>query len=195
MTAPLNRDRFNKLIALAESDQDGEVLSAIRKAAAMARAAGLSLGEAVSIESDKSDFGSLAIREAMLSLELGQARALISELQRKLSSGAKQDQLDNAHAEGYQRGHKAGKAEAEREAWLEANKRIRDVEAELEAYKPSMDWVAIAERFAFKNQRGPRSPFAQGVLFRARTNRLTPTDQAELRKFAEPPKRGRKVTL
>jgi hypothetical protein len=47
MNAPLNRDRFAKLIALAESDHDGEALAAIRKAAAMARAAGLSLGQAV----------------------------------------------------------------------------------------------------------------------------------------------------
>src|SRR4051794_41175949 len=42
----LNRDRFLRVLALAESDKDGEALSAIRKAAAMARACGLSLGEA-----------------------------------------------------------------------------------------------------------------------------------------------------
>ena len=48
MTTPLNRDRFSKLISLAESPNDNEALAAVRKAASMARAAGLSLGEAVS---------------------------------------------------------------------------------------------------------------------------------------------------
>ena len=47
MTKSLNRDRFAKVLALAESPSDGEALAAIRKAAAMARAAGLSLGEAL----------------------------------------------------------------------------------------------------------------------------------------------------
>lgn len=43
-----NRDRFAKVLALAESDQDGEALAAVRKASEMARAAGMSLGQAVS---------------------------------------------------------------------------------------------------------------------------------------------------
>jgi hypothetical protein len=42
-----DRARFLKVLALAESGIDGEALAAIRKAAALARAAGLSLGEAV----------------------------------------------------------------------------------------------------------------------------------------------------
>jgi hypothetical protein len=42
-----DRARFLKVLALAESDMDGEALAAIRKATAMARTAGLSLGEAV----------------------------------------------------------------------------------------------------------------------------------------------------
>jgi predicted RNase H-like nuclease (RuvC/YqgF family) len=41
-----DRARFLKVLALAENDIDGEALAAIRKAAALARAAGLSLGEA-----------------------------------------------------------------------------------------------------------------------------------------------------
>jgi len=47
MTKRFDRERFAKLMALAESDNDHESLAAVRKAAAMARAAGLSLGEAV----------------------------------------------------------------------------------------------------------------------------------------------------
>lgn len=46
MTSTLNRDRFSKVLALAESSNDHEALAAIRRATGMARAAGLSLGEA-----------------------------------------------------------------------------------------------------------------------------------------------------
>jgi hypothetical protein len=47
MAETLNTERFVKLLALAESSEDGEALAAVRKAAALAQAAGMSLGQAV----------------------------------------------------------------------------------------------------------------------------------------------------
>jgi hypothetical protein len=180
MSAALNRERFVKLLALAESDQDGEALSAVRKAAAMARAAGMSLGEAVGTSPPDSS----AI-DPMVEFELTLSRRRISELERKLcTGGATEQQLEAATIKGYQRGHAAGKAEIEREVKMAADNRVREVEAELEAYRPVLDWLPIAEWFAHKNQRGTRVGFARGVLLRAGTNKLTAHDQAELRKFA-----------
>jgi flagellar biosynthesis/type III secretory pathway protein FliH len=140
MTAPLNRDRFMKLIALAESNQDGEALSAIRKAASMARAAGMSLGEAVGSHADGP---ANTLTSFMTEYELTLARARIAELERKLCMGANEAQLDAAHSRGYVAGHKAGKAEGEREVTMAANQRIRDVEAQLEAYRPALDWLPV----------------------------------------------------
>lgn len=193
MTTPLlNRDRLVKLVALAESSNDNEALSAIRKAAALARAAGLSLGMAVSNNPSNTD-AAATFRAAMAEASLASARRRIADLEQQISAGASEDQMEAAHAKGYQRGHAAGRSEMENEARMEASRRIREVEAELEAYKPTLDWVAIAENFAFKNQRGLKAIYAKAVLLRARTNKLTPNDQAELRKFSEKPKRGGKA--
>jgi hypothetical protein len=57
MATTLNRARFIKIIALAESTNGAEALAAIRKATALARAAGLSLGEAVQGNSSSDDQG------------------------------------------------------------------------------------------------------------------------------------------
>jgi len=187
MTAALNTDRFIKLLALAESDHDGEALVAIRKAAAMARAAGLSLGQAVARDTSPS------LDLTMAEIELTAARRRIADLERQLATGPDEARLDEAHSKGYQRGHKAGKAEIEREVRMQADRRIREMEAELEAYRQPLDWPTLAEMFAHKNQRGLNAGFAKGILLRARTNKLTPTDQAELRKFAEPKRRGKKA--
>lgn len=191
MNKPFDRTRFTKVLALAESEHDGEALAAVRKAVVMARAAGLSLGEAVGTGTDSDT--ALDLHALTLKLELSAARREIADLRRQLVGRTDEARLDAAHVKGYERGHAAGKAEGMREAKMEANRRVREVEAELEAYRAPMDWVELAERFAFKNQRGVAVAFAKGVLYRAKTNKLTPTDQAELRKFAAPPKRGRKA--
>ena len=49
MTQSFDRVRFLKLVALAESTNDAEALSALRKAADAARAAGMSLSEAAAM--------------------------------------------------------------------------------------------------------------------------------------------------
>jgi len=187
MTADLNRERFVKLIALAESDQDGEALAAIRKAAAMAREAGMSLGQAVGVDAEPPPVFTGA------DIELSMARLRIADLERKLAAGPDEARMEAEHIKGYQRGHKAGRAEIEREVRMVADSRIREVEAELEAFRQPLDWPTLAERFHHKNQRGLRAPFAKGVLLRAMTNKLTPADQAELRKFAEPKRGNRKA--
>ncbi|HLN23348.1 MAG TPA: hypothetical protein VK558_05120 [Patescibacteria group bacterium] len=174
----MNRDRFVKLIALAESNQDHEALAAVRKASEMARAAGLSLGQAVTSASGT------APRDYMAEIELTMARARIVVLERQLAAGADEAQLVTARAEGYGAGHKAGKAATDFEARGKAGQRIAELEAQLEAYRPSLDWLPLAERFVHKNQRGRNVDYAKFLLLRARTNKLTATDQAELRKFA-----------
>lgn len=182
MTKELNRDRFNKLIALAESDHDAEALAAVRRAAVMARAAGMSLGQAVASGTGADTTPSL--RLMTVEMELAGARLRIADLERRLAAGADQAALEEAHIQGYRRGHRAGVAEAEREARMKADRRIREVEAELEAYRQPLDWLDLAERFAHKDQRGTLSAYAKGILLRARTNKLLPEDQATLRKFS-----------
>ncbi|MEI8396294.1 MAG: hypothetical protein WCF85_16290 [Rhodospirillaceae bacterium] len=189
MNTSLNRDRFIKVLSLAESGNDHEALAAVRKAAIMARSAGLSLGQAVGNGTGADT--ATAFRAAMAEACLSSARSRIADLERQLAAGANETRLDQAHAKGYQRGHAAGRAAIELEVRMEANRRIREVEAELEAFRPALDWVQLAERFAFKNQRGPKVGFARAVNLRARTNKLTPNDQAELRKFAESGRGGK----
>ena len=189
--ATLDRERFLKILALAESDQDGEALAAIRKAAKMARAAGMSLGEAVDGGRDAdshSDF-----RTLRLEIELTTARATIVDLQRKLANGN-----DNAaYAKGFQKGQAYGSELAAAQLRQQAFQRVRELEAELEAYRPPLDWMDLAERFYSTFRRGAKAPFAKGVLYRASTNKLTPLDQTELRHFAEngrkPAKRRRRA--
>ncbi|MBF0392396.1 MAG: hypothetical protein HQL38_06915 [Alphaproteobacteria bacterium] len=165
----LNRDRFVKVIALAESDQDGEALAAVRRAAVMARAAGMSLGQAI---------------EGIAERPTSSLDALVSR--------SCEAQIEASRMEGYARGLKAGRKEAEAEMRDKASRRVQELEAELEAHRQPLDWMAVAEAFAFKHQRGFRSDFAKGILYRSRTNRLSAEDKAELRRFVEPPKRSKK---
>lgn len=84
-----DRARFLKVLALAESDMDGEALAAIRKAATMARAAGLSLGEAVESgePNNATDFhrGQVVRLETRIrNAERERLAARVEELQEKL---------------------------------------------------------------------------------------------------------------
>ncbi|TWB19208.1 FliH/SctL family protein [Nitrospirillum bahiense] len=176
----INRDRLLKLLALSESPHDGEALGAVRKAAAMARAAGLSLPEAMTAPvpvTPVADFEAQILR-----CELAACRRRLVDLEGRLAAGADGAQLEAAHAQGYRRGQEAGRIEGQ----MEANARLRELEVELEAYRPPLDWPALAERFAHKNQRGAQVAFARGVLMRARIGQLTLIDRAALRRFAAP---------
>ena len=114
MTALLNRVLFSKLIALAESDQDGEALSSIRKAAALARGAGMSLPQAmgvtISVKPDRAD----DLAKTMLQARLDEANLRILELERDQSQAAAK--IEAAFGQGYSRGHKAGLAVGRKEA-------------------------------------------------------------------------------
>lgn len=186
MTHQLNRDRFLKVLSLAESDHDAEALAAIRKAAAMARAAGMSLGEAVGGTEQDSLTG---LREMILETELAAARREIADLKRKASS----ERDDANFAKGFEAGKRYGAEQAGAEMKEQAFRRVKQLEAELEAYRAPLDWTELAERFYSKNRRGLKSPYAKGMLYRASINKLTPSDQAELRSFAaketRPPRR------
>jgi hypothetical protein len=84
---------------------------------------------------------------------------------------------DKAFSEGWQGGHSAGATLARREAEVaraEANRRIRELEAELEGYRDPLDWVRMADR----------ARCCQFTKYRPATNKLTAEDKAELRRFA-----------
>jgi hypothetical protein len=104
----LDRDRFCKVLALAESDQDGEALAAVRKAVSMARAAGMSLGEAVSSGEPESsfDFGAFAqaLKGEKENVRLKRLVAQLTEqLAAKVSRGAG---YQEGRLEGYEEGRK-----------------------------------------------------------------------------------------
>ncbi|WP_404379947.1 hypothetical protein [Caenispirillum salinarum] len=172
----LDRARFLKVLALAESDVDGEALAAIRKAAAMARAAGLSLGEAVEGVAFPD-----TLPADMLEAELILYRDRIAALERELAE-AVEDRDGRRRA--YRDGLAAGRAAAA--------DRVRAVEVELEAFREGMDWPALADRYHSGHRRGARGEYAKGLLYRASVGRLSADDQAELRRFATASDRKRK---
>lgn len=185
MSTTFDRARFVKLLALAESDVDGEALAAVRKAASMARAAGLSLGQAVDAGASTNASPSClpdSVRVNLLEMELDICRNHLAALQDELE---RTKTNDGSYRRGYDLGYRDGMAAANTAARAAADERVRALEAELEGYREGMDWPAVADRFHTKHRRGARSEYAKGVLYRATTNRLTPEDQAELRRFAE----------
>lgn len=178
MTAPLNRERLVKVLALAESDNDAEALGAIRRAATMARAAGLSLGQAV--EGNRPDCGRMdddSVRVALMESQLSLCRDRIARLERQLAEAG-------TDAGAYQRGLADGQKAAAVTARLEGDERVRDLERELEAFRAGMDWPALADRYHSRHRRGACAEYAKGLLYRASVGRLTADDQAELRRFA-----------
>ncbi|RJF81878.1 hypothetical protein D3877_17425 [Azospirillum cavernae] len=179
MSKPFDRAKFNKVLSLAESDQDAEALAAVRKAASMARAAGLSLGEAVN--GTDPDGGTVStLRTMMMEAELATARREIAELRRKTSGAGD----DATFQRGFEAGQRYGADRAAADLREQAFRRVRELEAELEAFRAPLDWLTLAERFYAKFRRGAKAPFAKGLMYRASVNKLMPADQAELRKFA-----------
>lgn len=179
MSKPFDRAKFNKVLSLAESDHDAEALAAVRKAAAMARAAGLSLGEAVN--GPDTDGGTVStLRMMVMEAELATARREIAELRRKTSGGGD----DATFERGFQAGQRYGADRAAADLREQAFRRVKELEAELEAFRVPLDWVDLAERYYAKFRRGAKAAFAKGLLYRASVNKLMPADQAELRKFA-----------
>ena len=192
MSAPLNHDKLGKLLALASSDNDNEALAAMRMAKKLLDGAGMDFKDVAErmskAKASTSDFDTL-----QADVDNFMLRRRVADLERQLAAGPDEARLLDERIKGYQGGFKDGRAAIEREVRIEANRRVREVEAELEAYRPQLDWMVLAEHFAHKNQRGPQAPFAKGILLRARTNKLTPVDTAALRKFAEPKHDGRKA--
>lgn len=179
MSKPFDRAKFNKVLSLAESDHDAEALAAVRKAGAMARAAGLSLGEAVN--GSDTDGGTVStLRTMMMEAELATARREIAELRRKTSGSGD----DATFERGFQAGQRYGADRAAADLREQSFRRVKELEAELEAFRAPLDWMDLAERFFAKFRRGAKAPFAKGLLYRASVNKLMPADQAELRKFA-----------
>jgi hypothetical protein len=180
-----DREKFQKLVALAESANDHEALSAIRAAAKLARAAGESLGEAVR-GSDAEPTSS--IHYGYLGEQLSKARDEIDRLKVRITE---------IGAEMYEAGRRATAGDlraALKERKDKKDEEIRRLELELEAYRAECPWPALAENYFAKNSHGPRKQYAYGLILRARTNRLQPEDHAELRRWNEArQKRNRKA--
>lgn len=175
----LDRARFIKILALAESDHDGEALAAVRKAAKMARVAGMTLGQAAEAGHD-GDGATLALNMALI--RAMEAERRVKELERAAAG---------FDPESYSRGFEAGKQRGRAEAFgpLEHERAgyrhcIEALEAELETYRPPLDWSALAKAF---DEEGARwgSAKAKALAARARKNALTIEDKVTLRHFAE----------
>jgi len=150
----LDRGKFGKILALGESPNDGEALAAIRMATKLARAAGMSLGEAV------------------------EAPALYKIHDTTRGAHTQADVLA-AFESGRQVGIRAG-AKEHRSA---LRTMVAKLETELEAYRAEIPWPDIAEAYFSRNGHGPRKEYAKGMIYHARTNRLQPEDLAELRRW------------
>src|SRR4051794_9338743 len=79
----LDRDRLLKVMALAESDADAEALAALRKARELARAAGLSLSDALA----GPRFGNFLARASLRQLggEVRRSRDRLADLEQRLA--------------------------------------------------------------------------------------------------------------
>lgn len=149
-----DRERFGKVLALAESPNDGEALAAIRMATKLARVAGLSLGQAIEAP-------------------------IIRDIRERDTGKAGHKELSEAYEAGLQAGLRVGAKELK----TALRKQVEDLETELEAYRAECPWPDLAENYFFANQRGGRKDFAKGLILRSRTNRLQPEDHAELRRW------------
>lgn len=129
--ATLDRERFLKVLALAESDQDGEALAAIRKASAMARAAGMSLGEAAGEGESPASSGGLGGLER-LQIEL--LRHRIADLERQLAQKVHRSAAyEEGKAEGWQQGYQQGaRVYVERETYKDGYRAGYDAGQEFE---------------------------------------------------------------
>lgn len=114
MASPFNRDRFAKVIALAESEHDGEALVAVRKARDIARSAGLSLGEAVSSSIDASGFAHYSAvggaKDAILAIayrRIKELEGVIASLERQKRPRREAEDAE-MYGSGYRVGYKAG---------------------------------------------------------------------------------------
>lgn len=156
----LDRQKLAKILARAESDHDAEALTAVRMAVKLARGAGMTLGQAV---------------------EGGAAAAQVREPR---SQSAQVDQ--GAWDRGYWAGKRAGVAEAfgpmehERAGF---RRHIGALEAELEQYRPALDWKALARAYAEEGKRWG-SAKAKAIAGRALRNELTVEDKITLRHFS-----------
>lgn len=126
----LDREKFGKLIALAESDNDHEALAAVRKAAAMARAAGLSLGEAVGGGGGLADCMAVLDRvemraeHAALRIERDGLLRRIGELERAAAAKKSRDvRYQEGRADGLREGRERADAEWMARDQFEAGRR------------------------------------------------------------------------
>ena len=99
----MDREKFLKVLALVETDTDGEALNAARAATRMARAAGFSLGEAVR----QIGGGGPAASSYSYVSEIVELRIKISELQSKLYDFQRRDG-PSGFEQGYHAGFRAG---------------------------------------------------------------------------------------
>lgn len=172
----LDRDKFAKVLARAESDHDAEALTAVRLAAKLARGAGMTLGQAVEAG------GRFPPAGPSLEVCLRRAEARIRELE------AAQTRFDpDAWMRAFEAGKKAGAAEAfapmehERSGF---QRRIDALEAELEQYRPPLDWPALARAYTEAGKRWG-SAKAKAIAGRAKRGELTVEDKITLRHFVE----------
>jgi flagellar biosynthesis/type III secretory pathway protein FliH len=134
MSAAFDRERFLKVLALAESDQDGEALAAIRKASAMARAVGMSLGEAVEEGAEPSATGML---DQIDWLQLNLLRRRVEDLEARL---ARKLERNAAYQE--------GRAEGRRDGYERATQDYAQRDAYQEGYRAGHDAGQESERAA-----------------------------------------------
>lgn len=179
---PFDRSRFVKVLALAESGNDAEALAALRKAAALARAAGFSLGEAVGgtarppkVEARNAD---MAKTIGQLRYRLVAATERIKDLKTRATALAERRWKDG-HIVGQRAGRIAAMAEFEAERST-LQRGLAALEQELEGHRPSLDWATVAR--AYGSVMGGAA--ARRLHARARAGALSVDERIVLRRFA-----------
>lgn len=164
--AALDLNRFTKALALAESDQDGEALAAIRAAARMARGAGLSLGQAVD---------PMTAIHTVAAQAFGTVRRLI-ELDEIAAAGTRGEEALRA---AFDAGARVGGEDTERRLTL----RIRQLEIIVDAYRAAIPWSDLVKRYRQRYRRGRKGIWAREMQQRLSVGGLTAEDAAELVSF------------
>lgn len=97
---PLNRDKLNKVLALADSAHEGEALAALRAARAMLRGSGVELGDVLGKMADQAPSGRAGLsRVAPPDVVASLQREIIQQQQKnnQLQAMLREQQRETAH--------------------------------------------------------------------------------------------------
>lgn len=162
----LDREKAAKVAMMLTSDQPGEVVAAAGRLVAMLSVAGMSpadlLGDPDTLSFSTSAKHDTAGDAFALRKAHAQIKYLTEALQRERSDYEKMlKQRDDALA------------------------RVDEMEDELEALLPPLDWQLLAEEFRRKNRRGVNAIYAKNVEYLASIGKLTLKHKRTLRQFSE----------